>query len=217
MNPFERAAARYDRWFETSPGREIFAHEVACLEELVGAGRWLEVGVGTGRFAAALGIRAGIDPSREMLRRAVSRGVRGIVGRAEALPLAGRSLDGVLLVVTICFVDDPAAAIRECARVLRPGGALVLGLVPAESAWGRDYARKGREGHPFYAAARFYETTQVLDLARAAGLVLADARSCLFGPPGTSPDTPPGGSAVRPGLHPAAGFVALRFTHAPPT
>ncbi len=210
-NPFETAADRYDRWFDSPRGRAIFEHEVACLRDLVGAfpGRWLEVGVGTGRFAEALGIREGIDPSPAVLALAARRGIETRVGRAESLPLPDASRDGLLLVVTICFVEDPAATFRECRRVLVPGGHLVVGLVPADSAWGEFYAREGREGHPFYSSARFYTADEILSLARAAGFRLARARSCLLTPPRQAPDDP--ASGIEDGIVPGAGFLAIDF------
>ena len=57
-NPFDKLAQRYDRWFDSTRGRAIFEAEVVCLRELIPdrAGRWLEIGVGTGRFVEALGI-----------------------------------------------------------------------------------------------------------------------------------------------------------------
>ena len=60
MNPkpvFDPIADAYDRWYDAPEGKAIFREELLCLQELCGdgSGRWLEVGVGTGRFAAALG------------------------------------------------------------------------------------------------------------------------------------------------------------------
>lgn len=210
---FDQLAARYDAWFESPEGSAIFRVEAACVREAMGAprGRWLEVGVGTGRFARALGIGDGVDPSREVLQYARSRGVRTAVGFAEHLPYPDAAFDGAVMVVTICFVSDPGRALRECARVLRPGGRLVVGLVPADSPWGQNYAEKGRAGHPFYSAAKFYTCEEIARLAREAGFTEAEAKSCLFEPPGTAPAD----ISTRPGIVPGAGFVALAFTRNP--
>jgi len=62
---FERYADRYDAWFDKSEGWAIFDAEVACPGQLMPADvqGWVEVGVGSGRFAAALHVPQGIDPS----------------------------------------------------------------------------------------------------------------------------------------------------------
>jgi hypothetical protein len=73
----------------------------------------VEVGVGAGRFAAPLGLRAGVDPAREMLRFA-PRELDLVEGVGEMLPLRRRAFPCALLVVTFCFVQDPA---RETMRV----------------------------------------------------------------------------------------------------
>lgn len=57
-NPFEDHAMEYDRWFDSEKGQHIFSRELDCLKQAipVPAGRWLEVGVGSGRFAHAIGV-----------------------------------------------------------------------------------------------------------------------------------------------------------------
>lgn len=208
-NPFDAHADRYDQWFESPRGRAIFALEAAALRELLGPkkGRWLEVGVGSGRFAVALGVEEGVDPSPAALAYAARRGVRTRLGRAEALPWPEAVFDGALMVVTICFVEDPSKALAECRRVLRPGGRLLTGLVPADSPWGRLYAQKARQGHLFYTPAKFYTCEQVARLAEAEGLAFRDARSALLAPP-EAPEIDP---SLRAGVVPGAGFVAMEF------
>ena len=60
--PFEQFADRYDAWFDRERGHRIFGVEAQCLRALLeGVPRpWLEVGVGTGRFAHALGDRKSV-------------------------------------------------------------------------------------------------------------------------------------------------------------
>lgn len=62
---FDRLAARYDAWYDKPAGAAVFAAELACLQPLLaGLPRpWAEVGVGSGRFAAALGAEVGVDPA----------------------------------------------------------------------------------------------------------------------------------------------------------
>ncbi len=205
---FERHAARYDAWFESPEGRSIFPLECRCLEALLPprTGKWLEVGVGTGRFAAALGIEFGVDPSPAALRFATERGITSVAGCAEALPFPEATFTCVFLIVTICFVEDPRLTVLESARVLSPGGSLIVGFVPSDSPWGKDYRRKAAEGHAFYSAARFYGLAEVRAIAENAGLLLKRARSTLF--------FPPDGAEVsedKEGYWEEAGFVGLEF------
>jgi len=210
-DPFDKLTDRYDAWYDSDQGSKIFAIEVACLRELLGdrGGSWLEVGVGTGRFAKALRIVDGLDASLPMLGLAAARGIRGVAACGESLPYLEACLDGVLLVVTICFLDDPASVLNQCARVLTKDGSLIVGIVPADSAWGRCYRKQGREGHPFYAIAKFYSCDEVIGMAERAGFVLDEARSCLFGRPGEAVERC---ETSRTGVVAEAGFVALRFS-----
>ncbi len=180
--PFEKMAGRYDAWFDSDHGRLIFDVESACIRELLERAPrpWLEIGVGSGRFAAALGVDEGLDPSSAALQLASRRGIRVRKGRAEELSYEDKRFGTIILVVTICFLDNPEKALRECRRVMRNDGCLVVGLVPKDGSWGENYARKGAEGHPFYSAATFYSPGEVIELARRAGLFFKRARSCLF-------------------------------------
>lgn len=211
--PFDRLAAWYDAWFDSPDGRVIFETEIACLRDLMSGagGRWLEVGVGTGRFAQALGVKEGVDPSVPMLEFARQRGVRATSGYGEALPYSDGAFYGVLLVVTLCFLSDPAKALRECARVLKKGGCLAVGVVPADSSWAKLYGRKGRSGHPFYSVAKFYDCDEVIRMAAGAGFTLGRAVSCLFSSPGEPLDV-----SRRQGIVPGAGFAAMKFVKGSP-
>lgn len=95
----------------------------------------LDVACGTGAIALALVRRygcsvVGVDASREMLaagrRRVAVAGaearVRLELGRAEALPFADGSFDGLTFGYLLRYVADPAGTLRELARVVRPGG-----------------------------------------------------------------------------------------------
>lgn len=209
-SPFDSAAAEYDAWFDSDDGRIIFAQEVACLRELIGptTGRWLEIGVGTGRFAVALGVGEGIDPAASMRALAEQHGVRTTKGVGECLPYPAQSFDGVLITTTLCFLNDPAQAIHECRRVLKDTGRLVVGVIPADSPWGRLYARKAAEGHRIYSAATFHTPDDVISMAADGGFDLQGASSCLLTPPDALNET----QQPQAGIVPEAGFVAMAFT-----
>lgn len=207
---FDRQAERYDAWFDSREGSAIFSAEVGCFRKLLPSdpSGWVEVGVGTGRFAAALDIPEGIDPSGPMLLKARERGVRTRQGRAEDLPYRTDSLAGILMTVTLCFLDNPESAMRECRRVLEPGGQLVQGIVPADSSWGRHYQEEAEEGHPFYSVSKFYTCQETIELAEAAGFEFEEAASTLLRPPGEDLSQIPVFNRIVDGC----GFVSLRFS-----
>jgi len=99
LKAFDPIAVSYDQWYDSREGRIIFGAELGCFRQLCGSclGRWLEVGVGTGRFASSLGIGEGIDPSPRMLEIESKRGIRSYGRRAEALPFPDDAFDGILL------------------------------------------------------------------------------------------------------------------------
>ena len=207
--PFNMYAERYDSWFESAEGQAIFEIETKCLRHTMGSieGRWLEIGVGTGRVADSLGISEGIDPSPRMLAMAVQRGIHAVRAVAEDLPYADSSLDGVIMVTTLCFLDDPARALAECFRVLHGHGSLVAGIVPAESPWGKFYTVRGREGHPLYSHARFHTCDQAIRMCKDAGFHLNTVVSSLLFAPGA-----PVNSSLHSGIDENAGFVVMRFS-----
>jgi hypothetical protein len=100
----------------------------------------------------------------------------------------------------------PLALLHECRRVLTDNGRVVLGLVLAESPWGRHYARLATTGHRFYARARFYTLEEVRQLASEAGLRIAETCCTLFQSPEATSFTV---EDPDEGLDPRAGFVAV--------
>jgi ubiquinone/menaquinone biosynthesis C-methylase UbiE len=143
-------------------------------------GRGVEIGVGTGRFASALGILDGVEPSKAMRRLAAGRGVKVIDAVAEALPYADESFDFAVMVTTICFLDDVKAALEEARRILKPGGAVVIGLLDRESPLGTALERL-KDKNSFYRLATFYSTDEVKRLLQAAGFGYFEVVQTVFG------------------------------------
>ena len=123
---FDLVAPLYDRVMPPANGAALaagLAHATRSIDRL------LDVGGGSGRAAAAL---TGpeitvVDASVGMLGRA--RGVRdlsAVAGDAGRLPFRDASVDALTIVDAFHHLPDQAAAIREAARVLAPGGALVI-------------------------------------------------------------------------------------------
>jgi SAM-dependent methyltransferase len=179
---FDENPARYDGWFERHAA--LYESELAALCELMPAeGEGLEVGVGTGRFALPLGITRGVEPSAPMREIARSRGVDVLDGVAEHLPYSDDCFDLLLIVTTICFVDDVGAALMEARRVLRPSGSILIGFVDRESPVGRYYLEHKSE-NPFYREAEFLSTEEVSRHLKEAGFGNLTFRQTLFGAPG---------------------------------
>ncbi len=164
-NIFNGHYKKYDAWYE----RNEFAYrsELAAIKKkLPGSGKGLEIGVGTGRFAAALGIKYGVDPAKKMLKIAAQRGVKVRQAQGESLPFGKRIFDYVAVIITLSFVRDPGKVLREASRVLKKGGKIVVGIIDRESFLGEYYTRK--KGI-FYGAANLLSVEEAKDLLIRAG------------------------------------------------
>ncbi|WP_054843799.1 methyltransferase domain-containing protein [Vulcanisaeta souniana] len=92
-----------------------------------------------------------------MAELARDRGVDVFVGVGESMPLRDSSFDYAVIVVTICFLDNPRKTLAEVYRILKPSGRLITCIVPRNSEHGRYYMELGRRGgHRFYTVAHFY-------------------------------------------------------------
>ncbi|HEY7516694.1 MAG TPA: class I SAM-dependent methyltransferase [Methylomirabilota bacterium] len=96
----------------------------------------LEVGAGSGLnmpyYGASVERLYALDPSTELLRKAVGRGARSsfpivpLCHPAEHIPLPDASIDSAVMTWTLCSIGDPLTALREIRRVLAPGGQLIF-------------------------------------------------------------------------------------------
>jgi SAM-dependent methyltransferase len=128
--------AGYDRGRDHGP--EVLDLWMSVIESHIGrksVSTILDLGCGTGRFSETLANRfgasvIGVDPSGKMLDQA-RRKARGTAvhyqrGTAEAIPLVSQSVDMIFMSMTFHHFRDPGAAARECRRVLRVDGTIVV-------------------------------------------------------------------------------------------
>lgn len=166
--PFDKYSDRYDEWFERN--REAYDAELEAVRQVIppSPAKGLEVGIGSGRFAAPLGIKTGVEPSESMAVKAEAQGIKVFRNTAENLPFSGPEFDFVLMVTTICFVDDILKSFQEAYRVLKPQGCIIVGFVDRESKLGRDYSSK-RNQSVFYKDATFFSAQEVVKYLTDAG------------------------------------------------
>lgn len=180
VKPFDKHLDQYEHWF--SVNKWVYLSELDAIRKVIpNHGTGMEIGIGSGLFAQPLGIREGIDPSRSMREKAVQRGLNAIEGIAEDLPYADRSWDFVLMVTTICFVDDLRASFAEAWRVLRSRGHIILGFVDKDSLVGKTYQKRKHES-VFYKEASFRGTEEVFRLLSETGFKVIKTFQTVFGP-----------------------------------
>ncbi len=201
--PFDAHPDRYDEWFDRRAA--AYRSELRAVRALLPEeGEGLEIGVGTGRFAAPLGLKYGVDPSPAMRERARERGVDVRDGIAEDLPYPDRRFDVALMTTTLCYLDDPAAAFSEVRRVLRPGGVFVVAFIDRDGPLGRRYEERQQES-VFYESTRFHGVRDVATLFEEAGFEHLKARQTLFSDPETMTEPDPVNEGYGEGS-----FVVLR-------
>lgn len=174
--------------------RRLFAAVLAELA-LPPEARILDAGSSTGtnlRLLRELGYRhvAGLDRSPEAARFCHAKSLGPVLcGDLRALPFASDALDLVLATDIVEHVDDDARAVREVARVLRPGGAALLTVPAFPALWGRQdevshHRRRYRRGEleavvgrtGLHIAERFYFNYLLLPPIWAARRVMAALR-----------------------------------------
>lgn len=187
VSVFGEHAGEYDRWFDEN--EQVYQAEIEAVRALVPpAGPGLEVGVGTGRFAAPLGAAFGIDPARGAARIANGRGVGACRAFGERLPFGAGRFAYALLITVDPFVPDVMALLREMRRVLSPGGQAIVGMIDRDSPLGQMYEAH-KDADKFYREAQFNTAGEMIAWLREAGFERIEARQTITGPPGEQAST----------------------------
>ena len=207
VEAFNHYAEDYDKWFDTPEGKVIFSMEVEAVRVLMRdiEKPFLEIGVGTGRFARELGIGFGIDPSSKALIIAKKRGIKVEKAKGEKLPFRDKSFGAVFILFTLCFVENPEMVLSEAKRGLKVGGGLIIGMINRESPWGQLYLKKKAGGHPIYRYATFYSVYEVVKFIEKEEMTVEAYSSTLCQPPSQIPYE----ESVHNELIENAGFVCI--------
>jgi ubiquinone biosynthesis O-methyltransferase len=185
----------YTPWRASDIGALADRLESRLVLELLGdekGRRILDIGCGDGSLAIELARSGaevtGVDASAAMIEAARRRSrehgldVDWQVGPAHRLPFASDRFDIVVAVTILCFVDDAAPVFGEMARVLRPGGRLVIGELGKRSSWALARRVRGWLGSPLWRRARFRTEDELRALAEGAGLVVETVRGAIYFP-----------------------------------
>lgn len=182
----------YSRWRGKRIGQIKDALEREVLLEQIQpvAGREvLDVGCGDGDFAVTMAahgaIISGVDADPAMIAKARDTAGRAgvcatfVEGAAESLPFPDAKFACVVAVAALCLVDDAARAIAEIARVLTPGGKLVIGDLGRSSLWAAKRRISGWRGNAVWRKAHFRTSRDLRRLVEAAGLVVVETRGSI--------------------------------------
>jgi ArsR family transcriptional regulator len=183
---FASSAARWDRLRDELFGSQVHLHGLAAL--LPAHWTVADLGCGTGPVAAALApwVRRviGVDGSTAMLDAARARlvdlpNVELRAGELEALPLEDGEVDAATLILVLHHVPEPQRVLAEAARIVRPGGQLlVIDMLPHEQ---HDYALAS--GHVWLG----FSPAQLERLLAAAGLAARTVRRLPVDPQARGP------------------------------
>jgi ubiquinone/menaquinone biosynthesis C-methylase UbiE len=179
--PFQKYAQKYDAWFDKHPfafQSEVIAvkQQMASLPQNISG---VEIGLGTGRFAEALGIREGVEPVEEMAEFAADRGIEVIKGVAERLPYGDLRFDFVLF-VTVCFLENIPGALGEAHRVLKNDGSILLCFLDKDRPIAKSYEAK-KQKSDFYKHATFYTVDAIKKMLEKSGFRNLEFSQTLFG------------------------------------
>ncbi len=181
----------YRAWRKSGLGAITERLEHDLILELSGSvehQRWLDVGCGDGALAEKLATKGasvtGFDSNTAMIEAARQRGVgQFIVASAKDLPFADATFDGVSAITVLCLTGRRERVVEEIARVLKPGGRLIIGELGVHSLWALSRRVRAKFGNRFWQQTRFFTKGELSLLAAHAGLEFQGFGAAVFYPP----------------------------------
>lgn len=178
ISAFEQYSTEYEEWFEKN--RSLYESELNAIQTFIPDKKYgVEIGVGTGRFAIPLHIKAGVEPSPKLADIARKKGITVYEHSAEALPFADSIFDFALMVTVICFLDDIEKAFQESYRILKKDGFLIVCFIDKNSPLGKQYQERKIESR-FYKEAEFYSVEEVIGYLGKTGFADFKFRQTIF-------------------------------------
>ncbi len=188
--------AAYRAWRASDLGRitdRIEEELILALAGPVTGKSVLDVGCGDGLLSVRLaqqGARVtGVDVDPRTLDAARDRAssahaaVMFIEGNVDSLPCAEGTFDIVVAVAVLCFVPNAESAASEMARVLRPGGRVVIGELGRYSPWAAKRTLSAWLGSRMWRAASFRSASELERIAESAKLHVTAIRGAIYYPP----------------------------------
>jgi len=180
IEPFEKYFLRYEQWFIDNPN--VYKSELLAIKSLLPKRKKsIEIGVGSGKFAEPLGIMVGIEPSNKMRQLSLKRGIDVIDAIGEFLPIRKEKFELVLMVTTICFLDDIKIAFGEVYNILTSKGSFIIGFIDRNSPIGIKYQFQKKE-NIFYNIANFYSVAEVISYLKIANFTKFEFSQTIFRP-----------------------------------
>lgn len=203
---YDNHADEYDRWFDKHP--VWFQSELKALDKVMPKDKsksGLEIGIGTGRFAEKLGISRGLDPAEAMADIAEKRGIPTEIATAEEMPFKSNTFDYAVIITVDCFLENILKSFRETARILKPKGQFIIGMIDKDSPLGQRY-QQNKEDNIFYRHAQFHSVDEITKYLKATGFGEFEYWQTLITASEKEPEEP------QPGYG-KGGFVVIKAVH----
>ena len=191
---YDEVADIYDNRYDGNRGRYYHGHiSDHVMREIPKGGFLLDLGCGTGLFVQRYvddgGQAVGLDISPGMVRHGRQRcpGSGFCVGTADVLPFKDATFDALASLLAFSYVPDPEGMLRECFRVLKPGGRIAVctlsrtvftSIVPIVYQMGEKVGLKKVGVGDF--DEHYYTNAEIAELFKAAGFESVSVSRCSF-------------------------------------